>query len=67
MIRTYTERGQLATLAVGSTTIDTRTYDDGGSMTASRYNNGGRLERACAGVPTSVGDRGKDTAISKIL
>jgi len=40
VIRTYTERGQLATLAVGSTTIDTRTYDDGGSLTASSYNNG---------------------------
>lgn len=38
--RTYTGRGQLATIAVDSTTIDTRSYDDGGRMTGSVYKNG---------------------------
>jgi RHS repeat-associated protein len=38
--RTYTARGQLETIRLGTTTIDTRTYDDGGRMTASSYNNG---------------------------
>ncbi len=37
--RSYTDRGQLASLAFNSTTIDTRTYDDGGRMTGSSYNN----------------------------
>ena len=46
VIRSYTQRGQLATLAVGSTTIDTRSYDDGGRMTASSYNNGVSEARA---------------------
>jgi len=36
----------LATLAVGTTAIDTRSYDDGGRMTASSYNNGGSESRA---------------------
>ncbi|WP_197454749.1 RHS repeat domain-containing protein [Stieleria varia] len=40
VVRTYTDRGQLATIALGSTTIDTRTYDDGGRMLTSVYNNG---------------------------
>jgi RHS repeat-associated protein len=38
--RTYSDRGQLATLAYDGTTIDTRAYDDGGRMTSSSYNNG---------------------------
>ncbi len=38
--RSYTDRGQLATIAVDGTTIDTRSYDDGGRMTSSVYNNG---------------------------
>lgn len=38
--RGYTARGQLHTLALDSTTIDTRGYDDGGRMTSSSYNNG---------------------------
>jgi len=44
--RTYTERGQLPTLAIGSTTIDSRTDDDGGRMTASSYNNAVSESRA---------------------
>jgi len=38
--RTYTARGQLQTIALGTTTIDTRVYDNGGRMTSSSYNNG---------------------------
>ena len=38
--RIYTARGQLATLAVGLTTIDTRTYGDSGRLISSSYNNG---------------------------
>jgi len=38
--RTYTARGQLQTIALGTTTIDTRAYDNGGPMTFSSYNNG---------------------------
>ncbi|WP_146523824.1 hypothetical protein [Stieleria varia] len=30
----------MPTVALGSTTIDTRTYDDGGRMLTSVYNNG---------------------------
>ena len=33
--RTYTDRGQLATVSRAGTTIDTRTYDDGGRMETS--------------------------------
>ena len=33
-------RGQIASVAVDSVTIDTRTYDDGGRMTSSSYQNG---------------------------
>src|SRR5690606_4486352 len=40
LIRTYTVRGQLATISVGSTTYDTRTYDDGGRLLSSSYYNG---------------------------
>jgi hypothetical protein len=46
VIRTYTERGDLPTLAVGITTIDTRTYDDGSSLMAISYNNGISESRA---------------------
>jgi len=38
--RTYTSRGQLATLAYDGTVRDTRAYDDGGRMTSSSYSNG---------------------------
>jgi RHS repeat-associated protein len=38
--RTYSDRGQLATLVYDGTTIDTRAYDDGGRMTSSSYHNG---------------------------
>jgi len=40
VLRTYTARGQRATLAVDSTTIDTRTYDDGGRLISSSDHNG---------------------------
>ena len=38
--RTYTARGQLQTIALGTTTIDARAYDNGSRMTSSSYNNG---------------------------
>ena len=38
--RGYTNRSQLETIDVDSTTIDTRTYDDSGRMLTSAYNNG---------------------------
>ena len=39
--RSYTDRGQLETIERNNvTTIDTRTYDDGGRMLTSNYNNG---------------------------
>ena len=38
--RGYTDRGQLHTVKVDTTTVDTRGYDDGGRMTSSSYNNG---------------------------
>ncbi len=44
--RTYTDRGQLYTVAVNSITVDTRTYDDGGRMLTSAYNNGVSETRA---------------------
>jgi hypothetical protein len=36
----YTARGQLETITLDSTTIDTRAYDSGGRMTSSSYHNG---------------------------
>ena len=38
--RNYNDRGQLATIDVSNTEIDTRTYDDSGRMLTSVYNNG---------------------------
>ena len=35
--RAYTDRGELHTVTVGSTVIDTRTYDDGGRMLTSVF------------------------------
>ena len=46
LARTYTNRDQLATINAGTTTIDTRTYDDGGRMLTSAYNNGVSETRA---------------------
>jgi len=44
--RTYTARGQLAGIDFDAVTIDTRTYDDGGRMLTSAYNNGVSETRA---------------------
>ncbi len=38
--RSYTSRGQLQTIKLDTTTIDTRAYDNAGRMTSSSYNNG---------------------------
>ena len=38
--RDYTDRGELWKVKHETVTIDTRTYDDGGRMTASTFNNG---------------------------
>ncbi len=38
--RGYTDRGELETVKVDATTVDTRGYDDGGRMTSSSYDNG---------------------------
>lgn len=40
VVRGYTDRGELETLKVDGTTIDTRTYDNAGRMLTSTYNNG---------------------------
>ncbi len=45
MTRVYTARGQLATLAVDSVTIDTQVYDNGGRM----------ISRTIGGVMSSYG------------
>ena len=68
--RAYTDRGQLATIARNATTIDTRTYDDGGRMASSVYNNGhGPTHEmlTVAGEVVSTDNRGNMTTIPTAL
>ncbi len=45
-------RGQLATIGYDGSVVDARTYDDGGRMLTSAYNNGVSETRANMGTAT---------------
>lgn len=63
MDRTYSDRGQLATIAYNQATVDTRIYDHGGRLTSSTYNNGVSQTRSYNNDNTLAGIDHSDSTV----